>query len=70
MKYDKLKIDIKGKQMAYVDEGQGNDTFLMIHGNPSSSFIWRNIAPGIKKLGRVVMPDLIGMGDSDKLDKL
>jgi haloalkane dehalogenase len=54
--------------MAYIDVGQGEDTFLLIHGNPSSSFIWRNIAPELEKVGRVVMPDLIGMGDSDKLD--
>ena len=67
-KYNKKKIDIKGKRMAYIDEGQGNDTFLMLHGNPSSSYIWRNIAPNLENLGRVVMPDLIGMGDSDKLE--
>ena len=64
----KKKIEIKSKQMAYIDEGQGVDTFLMIHGNPSSSFIWRNIAPELEKIGRVVMPDLIGMGDSEKLE--
>lgn len=66
--YTKKKIEIKSKQMAYIDEGQGVDTFLMIHGNPSSSFIWRNIAPELEKIGRVVMPDLIGMGDSEKLE--
>ena len=66
--YIKKKIDVKSKQMAYIDVGQGEDTFLLIHGNPSSSFIWRNIAPELEKVGRVVMPDLIGMGDSDKLD--
>tara|TARA_E500000081_G_C6131302_1_gene353841 strand:+ start:427 stop:1284 length:858 start_codon:yes stop_codon:yes gene_type:complete len=68
MKYVKRKIEIRSKQMAYIDEGQGDDTFLLIHGNPSSSFIWRNIAPELEKIGRVVMPDLIGMGDSDKLE--
>ena len=66
--YKKKKIEIKSKQMAYIDEGQGEDIFLMIHGNPSSSFIWRNIAPELEKIGRVVMPDLIGMGDSEKLE--
>ncbi len=68
MKYVKRKIEIRSKQMAYIDEGQGDDIFLLIHGNPSSSFIWRNIAPELEKIGRVVMPDLIGMGDSDKLE--
>jgi|TARA_B110000483_G_scaffold241460_1_gene324502 haloalkane dehalogenase len=53
--------------MAYIDEGQG-DAILMLHGNPSSSFIWRNIAPELEDIGRIVMPDLIGMGDSDKLE--
>lgn len=53
--------------MAYVDEGNG-ETFLFLHGNPTSSYLWRNIAPHIEDLGRVVIPDLIGMGDSDKLD--
>jgi haloalkane dehalogenase len=53
--------------MAYVDEGEGN-TFLFLHGNPTSSFLWRNIAPHVEDIGRVVIPDLIGMGDSEKLD--
>ena len=53
--------------MAYVDEGNG-DTFLFLHGNPTSSYLWRNIAPYVEDLGRIVIPDLIGMGDSEKLD--
>ena len=53
--------------MAYVDEGNG-DTFLFLHGNPTSSYLWRNIAPHVEDLGRIVIPDLIGMGDSEKLD--
>ena len=67
MKYTKKYQEVRNKKMAYVDEGNG-DTFLFLHGNPTSSFLWRNIAPHVEDLGRVVIPDLIGMGDSDKLD--
>ena len=67
MKYTKKYKEIRSKKMAYVDEGNG-DTFLFLHGNPTSSYLWRNIAPHVEDLGRVVIPDLIGMGDSDKLD--
>jgi haloalkane dehalogenase len=52
--------------MAYVDEGSG-DPIVLIHGNPTSSYLWRNITPHLSGLGRCVAPDLIGMGDSDKL---
>ena len=67
MKYTKKYQEVRNKKMAYVDEGNG-DTFLFLHGNPTSSYLWRNIAPHVEDLGRVVIPDLIGMGDSDKLD--
>ena len=67
MKYTKKYQEVRNKIMAYVDEGNG-DTFLFLHGNPTSSYLWRNIAPHVEDLGRVVIPDLIGMGDSDKLD--
>ena len=67
MKYTKKYTDINNKKMAYVDEGSG-ETFLFLHGNPTSSFLWRNIAPHVEDLGRVVIPDLIGMGDSAKLE--
>jgi len=67
MKYDKKFTDVNGKQMAYIDEGTG-DTVLFLHGNPTSSYLWRNIAPHVENTNRIVIPDLIGMGDSDKLD--
>jgi len=67
MKYDKKFTDVNGKQMAYIDEGSG-DTVLFLHGNPTSSYLWRNIAPHVENTNRIVIPDLIGMGDSDKLD--
>ena len=53
--------------MAFIDEGNG-ETLIFIHGNPTSSFLWRNIAPHFMDKYRVIVPDLIGMGDSDKLE--
>ena len=55
--------------MAYIDEGQG-DPIVFLHGNPTSSYLWRNIAPHVEGLGRIVIPDLIGMGDSEKLKNI
>jgi haloalkane dehalogenase len=65
-RYPKHKIQVHGLQMAYVDEGKG-DPILFLHGNPSSSYEWRNVIPHLVPLGRCIAPDLIGMGDSDKL---
>ena len=62
-KYDRT---IHGRRMTYVDEGDG-DTVLFLHGNPTSSYLWRNIIPHLALQARCVAPDLIGMGDSDKL---
>ncbi|OBB47612.1 haloalkane dehalogenase [Mycobacterium sp. 852002-51961_SCH5331710] len=59
--------EINGKRMAYIDEGQG-DAIVFQHGNPSSSYLWRNVMPHLEGLGRLVACDLIGMGGSDKLD--
>ncbi|MBT4043655.1 MAG: haloalkane dehalogenase [Rhodospirillaceae bacterium] len=53
--------------MAYVDEGEG-DPIIFQHGNPTSSYLWRNIMPHCEGLGRLIACDLIGMGDSEKLD--
>jgi haloalkane dehalogenase len=58
---------VRDKNLAYIDEGEG-DAIVFIHGNPTSSYLWRNIAPNFIKSYRVISPDLIGMGDSDKLD--
>jgi haloalkane dehalogenase len=66
--YGKLKFEqINGKRMAYVDEGRG-DAIVFQHGNPTSSYLWRNVMPHLEGLGRLVACDLIGMGASDKLD--
>jgi haloalkane dehalogenase len=58
--------DIKGQRMAYIDEGTG-PAIVFQHGNPTSSYLWRNIMPHCAGLGRLVACDLIGMGDSAKL---
>jgi haloalkane dehalogenase len=58
--------DIDGRRMAYIDEGAG-DAIVFQHGNPTSSYLWRNIMPHCGGLGRLIACDLIGMGDSDKL---
>jgi haloalkane dehalogenase len=63
----KSKVLIDNKEMAYVDIGSG-ETMLFLHGNPTSSYLWRNIIPYFSDYKRCVAPDLIGMGDSDKLD--
>jgi len=65
--HSKQKVQVLGKQMAYVEMGKG-DPIVFLHGNPTSSYLWRNIMPHVKDLGRCIAPDLIGMGDSDKLD--
>lgn len=61
---------INAKRMAYIDEGQGSEdwTIVLQHGNPTSSYLWRNVMPHLEGLGRLVACDLIGMGGSDKLD--
>ena len=58
---------VKGRRMAYVEDGRG-DAIVFQHGNPTSSYLWRNVLPHCAGLGRLVACDLIGMGDSDKLD--
>ena len=67
MTWDKKYIDVLGKQIAYVEMGEG-DPIIFQHGNPTSSYLWRNILPQLKSLGRCIAMDLIGMGDSEKLD--
>lgn len=66
MKYTKQKAAVLGSQMAYVEAGSG-DPIVLLHGNPASSYLWRNVIPHLEGLGRCLAPDLIGMGDSDKL---
>ena len=65
-RYSKHQVTVHGLKMAYVDEGAG-DPIIFLHGNPSSSYEWRNVIPHLVDMGRCIAPDLIGMGDSDKL---
>ncbi len=65
--HEKKKIQVNGKTMAYVEMGEG-DPIIFQHGNPTSSYLWRNIMPYLQDQGRCIAIDLIGMGDSEKLD--
>tara|TARA_Y100000992_G_C21245349_1_gene482979 strand:+ start:185 stop:1054 length:870 start_codon:yes stop_codon:yes gene_type:complete len=67
MNKEKKYKEILGKKMAYFDDGLG-DPIIFLHGNPASSFLWRNITPYVEGMGRIIVPDLIGMGDSEKLE--
>ncbi len=60
-------VDVHGSQIHYVEEGSG-DPILFLHGNPTSSYLWRNIMPHLHAHGRCIAMDLIGMGKSDKPD--
>lgn len=60
--------EINGLKMAHVEEGVGQP-FLFLHGNPTSSFLWRDVMGAMSGAGRLLAPDLIGCGDSDKLAK-
>ena len=64
--FEKKRKKILGHEMAYVEVGKG-DPIVLLHGNPTSSYLWRNVLPHLQPLGRCIAPDLIGMGDSDKL---
>jgi pimeloyl-ACP methyl ester carboxylesterase len=64
--YKKQRQKVHGSEMAYVEVGEG-DPIVLLHGNPTSSYLWRNVLPYLQPLGRCIAPDLIGMGDSDKL---
>jgi haloalkane dehalogenase len=64
--YEKKCQQVLGLEMAYVELGSG-DPIVFLHGNPTSSYLWRNILPYAQEHGRCIAPDLIGMGDSEKL---
>jgi haloalkane dehalogenase len=67
LKYEKNFKTVLGKKMAYIEHGTG-DPIVFLHGNPTSIFLWRNIIPQLEGRGRLIAIDMIGMGDSDKLD--
>ena len=67
--YPRLRADVEGVEMAYVDTGAAQagsgDAVVFLHGNPTSSYLWRNIIPHVSPAARCLAPDLMGMGDSD-----
>ncbi len=61
-------VTVEGRRMAYVELGDPDgDPIVFLHGNPTSSFLWRNVMPHLADQGRCLAPDLVGMGDSAKL---
>ena len=62
----KRRVRVRGLDMAYHETGRG-DPIVFLHGNPTSSYLWRNVIPHVAHLGRCIAPDMIGMGDSDPL---
>jgi haloalkane dehalogenase len=65
---DKKYVTVNGKRMAYHDSGGDGPVLVFLHGNPTSSYLWRHIIRALDDRFRCVAPDLIGQGDSDKLD--
>lgn len=63
----KKYLDVNGHRMAYIDEGEG-PAIVFQHGSPTSSYLWRNVMPACAGLGRLIACDLMGFGDSDKLE--
>ncbi len=64
--FPRRRVTVRGTDMAYVDVGEG-DPIVFLHGNPTSSYLWRNVIPHVRHLGRCIAPDLVGMGESGKL---
>src|ERR671938_610945 len=64
--FPRSRARVRDVELAYVDVG-GGSPIVFLHGNPTSSYLWRNVLPHLQTLGRCIAPDLIGMGDSDKL---
>lgn len=64
--YAKKFVEVLGRRLAYHEAGSG-DPVIFLHGNPTSSYLWRNVIPYVEDVARCVAPDLIGMGDSEKL---
>ena len=64
---EKKQMEVLGRKMACVETGEG-EPIVFLHGNPTSSYLWRGVIPHLASLGRCIAPDLVGMGDSDKLE--
>src|SRR5438552_13528490 len=63
--HPRRRVEVLDSKMSYVDIGEG-DPIVFLHGNPTSSYLWRNIIPYVSRFGRCLAPDLIGMGGSEK----
>ncbi|GAG29618.1 unnamed protein product, partial [marine sediment metagenome] len=63
--YQRRRVAVIDSEMAYVDTGAG-DPMVFLHGNPTSSYLWRNVIPHVEGLARCLAPDLLGMGESGK----
>jgi haloalkane dehalogenase len=63
--YPRRRVRVLDSEMAYVDVGAG-DPVVFLHGNPTSSYLWRNVIPHVESVGRCLAPDLVGMGDSGR----
>jgi haloalkane dehalogenase len=63
--HPRRRVRVRDTEMAYVDAGEG-DPVVFLHGNPTSSYLWRNVIPHVQAVGRCLAPDLVGMGDSGK----
>ena len=63
--YERRRVQALDTEIAYVDTGEG-DPIVFLHGNPTSSYLWRNVIPHVEGVGRCLAPDLVGMGDSGK----
>lgn len=63
--YEMKVAELPGVRVRYVDEGEGKPTFVLLHGMPTSSYLWRNVIPHLARHGRVIAPDLVGFGASD-----
>ena len=67
--FESKYVEVLGSKMHYVDEGPADgEVFLFLHGNPTWSYLWRNVIPHVSEIGRAIAVDLIGMGRSDKPD--
>ena len=64
-RYPRRYVTVANTEIAYVETGEG-DPIVFLHGNPTSSYLWRNVIPHVERLGRCLAPDLVGMGESEK----
>ncbi|PYM69844.1 MAG: haloalkane dehalogenase, partial [Candidatus Rokuibacteriota bacterium] len=64
-RYPRERVAVLDTELAYVEAGAG-DPIVFLHGNPTSSYLWRNVIPHVEGLGRCLAPDLVGMGDSGR----